>query len=95
MYMSPSHAIFFAWTGAERPSSVDWCGASLALAWSPKNGEVFRIGRDAPSPLPFSFLFFKIFVVVAKKAPWEAATTTTAARGGGLHCIYVYKYICI
>ena len=40
-----SHAIFFAWTGAERLSSVDWCGASLALAWSPKNGEVFRIGR--------------------------------------------------
>ena len=33
------------WTGAERPLSMDWCGASLALAWSPKNREVFRIGR--------------------------------------------------
>ena len=29
-------------TGAERHSSMDWCGASVALAWSPKNGEVFR-----------------------------------------------------
>ena len=36
---------FFAWTGVECPLAVDSCGASLALAWSPKNGEVFRIGR--------------------------------------------------
>ena len=34
------------WTGAEPPLTVDWCGASLALAWSPKNGEVFRIGLN-------------------------------------------------
>ena len=33
------------WTGAGRPSSVDWCGVSLALAWSPKNREEFQIGR--------------------------------------------------
>ena len=50
--MSPSHASFFAWTGAERPLSVDWCIASLPLAWSPKNGEVFQIGHDV-------FLFVK------------------------------------
>ena len=44
--LSPSHAIFLGpWTGAERHSSEDWCGASLALAWSPKNGDVFRNGR--------------------------------------------------
>ena len=42
---------FFAWTGAERPLSVDWCGASLPLAWSPKRGEMFRIGHN-PSPPP-------------------------------------------
>ena len=41
-YVSPSHAIFLCpWTGAEGPSSVDWCVVSLALAWSPKNGKVF------------------------------------------------------
>ena len=51
--MSPSNAIFFAWTGAEHPLSVDWCGASLALAWSPKNGEVFQIRR------PPTIHFFK------------------------------------
>ena len=33
------------WTGAERHSSMDWCGASVALAWSPKNGEVFQNGQ--------------------------------------------------
>ena len=42
-YMSPSHVFFFAWTGAERPLSLDWCGASLAIAWSPKNGEDFGL----------------------------------------------------
>ena len=36
------------WTGADCPSSVDWCGASLALAWSPKKGEVFRGVVDRP-----------------------------------------------
>ena len=41
--MSPFHAICFA--------SVDWCGASFALAWSPKNGEVFQIGCVIPPPL--------------------------------------------
>ena len=41
--------VFFARTGAERPLSMDWCRASLALAWSYKNGEAFRIGRNGIS----------------------------------------------
>ena len=44
------------WTGAERPSSVDWCGASLALVWRPKKGEVYRIGRVTPAPPLLAFL---------------------------------------
>ena len=27
---------------------MDWCGASVTLAWSPKNGEVFQNGRITP-----------------------------------------------
>ena len=44
----PSHAIIVAWTGAESPLSVDWCGAFIALAWSPLNGEGFGIGAPLP-----------------------------------------------
>ena len=40
------------WTGAERASSVDWCGLCHALAWSPKNGEVFQIGPPPPFLTP-------------------------------------------
>ena len=38
------------WTCAEPASSVDWCKSCLALAWNPKNGEVFQIGHDPPPP---------------------------------------------
>ena len=37
--------------------SVDWCGAPLTLAWSPKNGEVFQIGRDPP---PKKYIYINI-----------------------------------
>ena len=52
IFICPLPMLFFAWTWAERSSSVNWCGASLALAWSPKNGEAFRIGLSPPSPNP-------------------------------------------
>ena len=35
-------------TGAKRPLLVDWCGASLALTWSPKTGRCSEL--DATSP---------------------------------------------
>ena len=37
----PMRFFLSGWTGAELASSVDWCGSCLALALSPKNGEVF------------------------------------------------------
>ena len=40
--MSTFHVIFFAST--ECNSTMDWCRASIGLAWSPKNGEVFQNG---------------------------------------------------
>ena len=45
IYLSvPFHVIFLLrpWTGAECHSSMDWCGASVGLAWSPKNC-IFRV----------------------------------------------------
>ena len=45
-FLSPSHAIFL--RGLGHPSSLDWCGESNALAWSPKNGEVCQIGHNPP-----------------------------------------------
>ena len=39
------------WTGVEGHSSMDWCGLSVALAWSPKNGELFQNGRNFFAPL--------------------------------------------
>ena len=55
VYLSvPFHIIFVLppWTGAEGHLSMDWCGASVALAWSPKNRDVFQNGRIIPPPSP-------------------------------------------
>ena len=51
------------WTGAEPPLSVDWCKASLALAWSFKNVEVFQIVASPP-PLLLAFLAFLAFLAI-------------------------------
>ena len=43
--LSPSHAIFFCvWELVQASLVPELVHASVAIAWSPKNGEVFRIG---------------------------------------------------
>ena len=79
LYIVPIPCNFFAWTGAKRPTSVDWCGAFLALVWSPKNRKVFQIGRDSP-PLPAT-------------AAMVATATTTAAGGNGGKFLFWQKKV--
>ena len=93
VYVSPPPVFFLLrpWTGAECPSSVDWCRASLALAWSSKNGEVFQIGRITPQKildlLHFLFCFgppnfFCIRGLVRSVThPWTRAERPSPSRG--------------
>ena len=58
---------------------MDWCGASLTLAWSPKNGEVFRIGRDPLPPPPPLALGKGGGAGVCKKAETKLAVLLSAS----------------
>ena len=61
IYMFPQVFCFFSFWSVEFPS-VLW-GALLALTWSPKNGEVFQIGRiiTPPPPPPRCHVSYVIF----------------------------------
>ena len=52
IYLSPFHVIFLRGrTGVDRHSSKNWCGASVAHAWSPKNkGWVQSVHRPRVEP---------------------------------------------
>ena len=52
IYMSPFHVIFLhGRTGVDCHSSKNWCGASVAHAWSPKNeGWVQSVHRPRVEP---------------------------------------------